>query len=169
MSAPSDLPAGARRRRAVAMQRPRLPRGGTRGFTLLELMFVLAIVAVLVASAVPPYVDHVRRARIVEAVTRLAEQRVRMEQFFLDNRRYDDGAGSCGHAVPPPAPADAFAIACSASAGSYLISATGLDSKGMRGFVYTIDEADLRRTPAVPAGWVASDQCWVLRRDGSCG
>lgn len=138
------------------------------GFTLIELVIVIAIIATLAAIAVPTYADYVRRSRIVEAVTRLADHRARMEQFFLDNRRYDDGAGNCGQAAPPVAAADAFAFACSPSATGYTVSATGTAGKGMQGFVYTIDETDAHRTPAVPDGWVASRTCWVVRRDGSC-
>ena len=147
---------------------PRRPAGWPPGFTLIELLVVVAITAVLAAIAIPTYADHLRRGRITEALTRLSDQRVRMEQFFLDHRRYDDGAGGCGHPPPPVGGADAFALDCAAAAMGYVVRATGVDAKGMRGFVYTIDQADVRRTPAVPDGWVGSDRCWVVRRDGGC-
>ena len=137
------------------------------GFTLIELLVVLAITAVLAALAVPFYADHVRRARIVEATARLADHRVRMEQYFLDNRRYDD-AGGCGWPAPATAAADAFALACTATAATYVVTATGVAGRGMQGFAYTIDHANARATPAVPDGWVGSDRCWVVRRDGTC-
>ena len=136
-------------------------------FTLTELVIVIAIIAVLAAMAIPQYLDHLRRARLTEAITRLADHRVRMEQFFLDNRRYDDDAGRCGYPAPAPSPADTFAIECFAAANAYSVTATGIG--GMQGFVYTIDQANAHRTPAVPPGWLASDTCWVVRRDGSCG
>ena len=148
--------------------RHRPPPRRPPGFTLIELVIVIAIVATLVAIAVPTFADHLRRGRIVEGITRLADHRVRMEQVFLDNRRYDDGAGNCGYAAPGTA-ADAFALECTVSATGYTVTATGLAGKGTQGFVYTIDETDARRTPAVPDGWVASRSCWVMRRDGSCG
>jgi len=140
-----------------------------RAFTLIELLVVLAITAVLAALAVPSYADHVRRARIAEATARLADHRVRMEQFFLDNRRYDDGNGGCGWPAAAPAAADAFALACTAAAATYMVTATGVAGRGMQGFAYTIDHANARATPAVPDGWVGSDRCWVIRRDGTCG
>jgi type IV pilus assembly protein PilE len=143
---------------------PRPRRRG--GFTLIELLIVIAIIATLAAIAVPAMSDHLRRGRIVEAVSRLADHRVRMEQYFLDYRRYDDGAGNCGY--PLSGAADAFALACTLSATGYSVTATGLAGKGTQGFVYTIDEADARATPAVPDGWVGSRSCWVMRRDGSC-
>lgn len=139
------------------------------GFTLVELIVVLAIVAVLASIAVPQYLDFMRRGRLVEATTRLADHRVRMEQYYLDNRRYDDDTGNCGWPVAPAGDGDAFALGCTASAGFYTITATGVAARGMQGFVYSIDQANARRTPGVPPGWVPSDTCWVVRRDGTCG
>ena len=138
-----------------------------QGFTLIELLMVIAIIATLAGIAIPTMSDHLRRSRIVEAVSRLADHRARMEQYFLDYRRYDDGAGNCGYPLIGAA-ADAFALACTLSATGYSVTATGLQGKGTLGFVYTIDEADARATPAVPDGWISSRTCWVMRRDGSC-
>jgi type IV pilus assembly protein PilE len=148
---------------------PSPPPWPPSGFTLIELLVVLAITAVLATIAIPTYADHLRRGRITEALARLADHRVRMEQFFLDHRRYDDGAGQCGHAPPPAGAADAFALDCTAGSTRYVVRATGREARGMHGFVYTIDQANARSTPAVPDGWVGSDRCWVVRRDGSCG
>jgi type IV pilus assembly protein PilE len=149
----------------VSMPSPRLD---APGFTLVELLIVIAVTAVLAASAAPSFVDYIRRARINEAVIRLSDYRVRMEQYFLDNRRYDDGAGNCGAVAPTASPADAFDVVCTAAATTYTIAATGLAAKSMQGFVYTLDHANAHRTASVPVGWVSSDVCWVVRRDGSC-
>jgi type IV pilus assembly protein PilE len=139
------------------------------GFTLVELIVVLAIVAVLGSIAVPQYLEYMRRGRLTEATTRLADHRVRMEQYYLDNRRYDDDTGNCGWPVAPVGGSDAFALACTANASFYTVTATGVAARGMLGFVYTIDQANARRTTGVPAGWVPNDACWVVRRDGTCG
>jgi len=139
-----------------------------RGFTLIELLVVIAIVGVLVAIAVPSYADYVRRGRIVEAATRLSDQRVRMEQYFLDHRRYDDGAGGCGYAPLPPSAADTFGIECLAAASTYIATARGIAGRGMQSFAYSVDQANARQTTAVPSGWIGSNICWVIRRDGSC-
>jgi type IV pilus assembly protein PilE len=138
------------------------------GFTLIELLMVVAIVGVLTAIAVPSFTDYLRRGRIVEAVTRLSDHRVRMEQYFLDNRRYDDGAGGCGYAASPAGPADAFALECTAVGATYTITARGIAGRAMAGFAYTVDHSSAQKTVAVPDGWVANDSCWVVRRDGSC-
>lgn len=142
---------------------------GCPGFTTVELAIALTVVAVLAAVAIPSYADHLRRARIAEALTQLADQRVRLEQHFLDNRRYDDGNGGCAALATPAVTADNFAIECRADAATFTLAAVGIPGRGMQGFVFTIDEANHRRTPSVPTGWMNSERCWVIRHDGTCG
>ena len=64
------------------------------GFTLIELMIVVAIVGILATIAYPSYSDYVIRGRIPEATSALAAKRVQLEQFFQDNRTYV-GAPAC--------------------------------------------------------------------------
>lgn len=137
-----------------------------RGFTLIEVMITIAIIAILAAIAIPQYTDHVTRGRIPVATSALADMRIRMEQFFQDNRTYQNGA-ACG--VPNPAGLAHFALTCAApTPNTYTITATG--SGSMASFVYDIDQAGLRRTTGVPAtgGWVANNTCWVTRKAGGC-
>ena len=58
------------------------------GFTLIEIMITVAVIAIIAAVALPSYFDYVTRSRLVEARANLADMRTRMEQFFLDNRTY---------------------------------------------------------------------------------
>jgi type IV pilus assembly protein PilE len=138
-----------------------------RGFTLMELMIAIAIVAILAAIAIPSYSEYVRRGRISEAVSALSGQRVKMEQFFQDNRTYA-GACTAGTVAPPITNTPNFQYACSNLTGTtYTITATGQGS--MAGFVYTLDQNNTRQTTGVPSGWtLPSDNCWALKKDGSC-
>src|SRR5688500_3851726 len=52
------------------------------GFTLIELMIAMAVMAILAAVAMPAYNDYVRRGMLVEATNNLSDMRVRMEQFY---------------------------------------------------------------------------------------
>jgi type IV pilus assembly protein PilE len=65
------------------------------GFTLIELMIVLAIVAILAAIAYPSYQDSVRKSRRADARAVLVEAAQWMERYFTVNNRYDqDRAGN---------------------------------------------------------------------------
>jgi type IV pilus assembly protein PilE len=141
-----------------------------KGFTLIEVMVVVAIVAILSAIAVPGYNNYVMRSKISEAVANLSDMRVKMEQYFLDNRTY---VGACAAGTVAPMPTGRyFTFACpTLTATTYTITATGIASEGMGGpppFVYTIDQNNTRVTVSAPPGWSASLTCWTLRKDGSC-
>ena len=58
------------------------------GFSLLELMIVVAIVAIIAAIAVPSYQEHTRKSRRAGATAALIDATSRQEQFFLDNKSY---------------------------------------------------------------------------------
>jgi len=70
--------------------RARCAHGGraARGFTLIELMVVVAIVAILVGIAVPAYQDAVRKSRRGQAKADLVELAQRAERFHTVNNSY---------------------------------------------------------------------------------
>jgi len=141
------------------------------GFTIIELMIAVAIIAILAAVALPAYEDYVRRARLVEGFTSLADFRVRMEQFYQDNRRYDGGGlDGCGAAAPN---SKSFTFNCApglAPSQTYTITATGIANQGLTGFVYTLNEKNVRATTTLGAAWNGAPNaaCWVRRKDGTC-
>jgi type IV pilus assembly protein PilE len=136
-----------------------------RGFTIIELMIVVAIVAILAAVAMPIYSDYVMRSRLPEAHGALSTGRVRAEQWFQDQRVYTGFAcptdtnfwryTGCGNA---------------AAANTYTITATGQGR--MAGFVFTINETNTRQTTGAPAGWAPAGglpiNCWTIRKGGDC-
>jgi type IV pilus assembly protein PilE len=58
------------------------------GFTLVELMIIVAIVAILAAVATPAYVNYINRARQSEAVEALMRAKMDQEAYWADNSRY---------------------------------------------------------------------------------
>ncbi len=150
-------------------------RPSVAGFTLIEVMITVAIIAILAAIAVPAYSDYVTRSKIIGATTRMGDIRTQMEKYFFDNRTYSN-AGVCGAQPAINAynadPASDFIMSCPPgplTATTYTLQADGNPVRGMNGFTYTVDQANQKVTVNVPAGWGgAGSLCWVLRKDGSC-
>ena len=139
-----------------------------RGFTLIELMIVVVIVAILAAVAIPAYTEYIQRGKLVEATSNLSDMRVKLEQYFQDNRTY---IGACVAGTAPPLPTGRyFTYACSnLSATGFTVTATGIAAQGTSGFTYSIDQTNARTTTSLPTGWTgAGSTCWVLKKDGSC-
>lgn len=64
------------------------------GFSLIELMVAVVIVAILAAVALPAYQDHLRKGRRAAAQAFLVETASRQGQYLLDARRYAVGTGA---------------------------------------------------------------------------
>ena len=143
---------------------PRLVRA--RGFTLIELMVVVAIVAILATIALPAYNTYVTRSKLADAQNGLANYYVLMEQYFQDNRSYGTG-GACGGALPS---SKYFTFSCTLSSSTtYTATATGTSGQGAQGFTFTVNQANTRATTAVPTGWsLPSGNCWVTNKNGIC-
>jgi type IV pilus assembly protein PilE len=63
-----------------------------KGFSLAELMVVVAIMAILAAVAVPAYVNYLNRMRQADAAAQLLIAHAEQEQYRLDNGRYAEKA-----------------------------------------------------------------------------
>lgn len=62
----------------------------TAGFTLIELMIVVAIIGVLGAVAYPSYIDYVKRGKRADAKAYLLQVATKQQQYFMDARQYAD-------------------------------------------------------------------------------
>lgn len=139
-----------------------------RGFTLIEVMITVAIVAILSAVAVPAYSDYIRRGQLPEAFTNLSDYRTKMEQYYQDNRNY--GTAACADVGPPswsvwPSSKKYFTYDCLLTLGGqgYLIAATGSSGRAT-GHDYSINESNAQTTSAFKGAAVAKT-CWVARGD----
>ena len=70
------------------------------GFTLMELLVVLAIIGILAAIAIPNYSHSVTRSRRAQAASCLQEASQFMERFYTTNLRYDQDAAGNANALP---------------------------------------------------------------------
>jgi type IV pilus assembly protein PilE len=128
------------------------------GFTLIELMIVVVIVAILATIALPSYNNYLRRGQLTEATNNLSAFRIQMEQYYQDNYSYAAAAGGCGAALPTPAVY--FTYSCVATAATYTATATGVTGRLTAAFTYTIDQANVQATTAAGAGCTTSTTAW---------
>ena len=138
----------------------------SKGFTLIELMIVVAIIGILASIAYPSYTNYVKRAKVPQATGELAQMRNRMERFYQDNRNYGAG-GNCGATASP---VDAFTIACQTtnSGQGYVITATGKMDKGMANFEYTVDQNNVRTSKTYFGSSATSSSCWLTKAGSTC-
>lgn len=146
-----------------------------KGFSLIELMIVVVIIGILASVALPAYQDYVTRSKITDATSNLANKRIRMEQWFQDNRTYlnADAAGT-NPCSPDTTSSRYFTFSCliPASGVSYTIQAAGGNAstgdQSMSGFTYTIDQNNAKATTITHSGWTGNPTCWVTHKGGSC-
>jgi type IV pilus assembly protein PilE len=131
------------------------------GFTLVELMIVVVIVAILASVALPAYQDYLIRGKLAEATSNLADARVKMEQYFQDNRTYD--AGGCPASVSTST--DYFTYTCTnLGTDTYTLTATGKAGTNLATFSFTVDQANAKTTTS-PWG---NGACWITTKGGAC-
>jgi len=155
------------------------------GFTLIELMITIVVIAVLSAIALPAYTDYVTRSKLAEAYAHLADLRVKMEQSYLDNRRYSSnaGGGTCGIPggnTPTVQGTKYFDFACLSSnataAGDqeYVLTATGKAAESLGGISFTINHSSTKATtvtaasPMADKGYASNAGCWIRKKPSQC-
>ena len=147
-----------------------MQRNRPHGFTLIELMIAVAIVAILAMVAVPSYSAYIMRGHLAEAASGLAATRAQMERHYQDNRSY----ATVG-AFTTPCAADAstrtyghFVISCSGTPDATTFTLQAVGSGPVTGFTYTIDQADVRATTAAATGWNTCASKWLTKKGESC-
>lgn len=133
----------------------------SKGFTLIELMITVAIIAILSAIAYPSYVDYVLRGYLVDATNGMANGQAQLEQFYQDNRKYTDG--------PCPSNTTNFTFTCALTDPEYTITATGAGPASAFRYTYTYTVAGGLVKATTKSSWgSACASAWIVRKGQSC-
>ena len=108
----------------------------TTGFTLIEILIALAIVAITTTFAVSGYRRYLVRSQRIEAVQGLLAAAAEQEKFHLAHGRYGDSLDAARNAEPPGLP-----VASTTPRGRYRLR---IDSADAAGFVVIAERLDRR-------------------------
>ena len=78
------------------LNRPGTRLDEQRGFTLIELMIVIAIVGILSAVALPAYQNYTLRAKMAEPIAKLAEVKTSIAEYYAINNQLPPSASAAG-------------------------------------------------------------------------
>lgn len=98
-----------------------------RGFTLIELMIVVAIIGILTAVVMPSYRNYVLESQREDTMTKLLQVIQLQERFYLNNARYAADMATLNYDVDP--------------LGQWVIAYNGVDTYGVR--IGLCDEASI--------------------------
>lgn len=129
-------------------------------------MITVAIIGILAAVALPSYTSYVNRGKITEAIASLADYRIKMEQYFQDNRNYGTANGSCPVVVIS---SQSFQYTCvvGSSTPSVAYTATAMSIAGALGtaagdYTFAITELNAKSTSKFQGAAVVKT-CWLVK------
>jgi len=127
-----------------------------RGFTLIELMITVVVIAILAAIAYPSYIDSVRKSRRADGKAFLTDAAAREERFFALNNTYTSvivAPGGLGYSSVT-SPGGHYTLAVVLAGGGYTLTAMAVGSQasdtasGTACTPLTLNSLDVK-TPAV--------------------
>jgi len=125
------------------------------GFTLIELMITLAIVAILSSIAAPAYTSYIARSRRADARVQLVQAAQFMQRFYTANDRFDQDRA--GNSVSSQIPAN---LKQSPADGSKLYNLLDLVAGDAISGSVTVTPSDYKLTMAPVSGTsMAADAC----------
>ncbi|SED02385.1 type IV pilus assembly protein PilE [Pseudomonas mohnii] len=126
-----------------------------RGFTLIEIMIVIAIIGIVMTIAVPSFTEYLNKGRRTEVASLLSEQAQILERFYSQKNVYTDATGlSAGN--------DYYTITPTLTDQTFLLTAVRKPGTSMAADKcgdFTMTNTGVRGMVNATAGLTAKD-CW---------
>lgn len=128
------------------------------GFTLIELMIVIAIISILAAIAIPNYNSYTTKAKLTEAKSNLLQLQTLQEQFYQDYRVYAGGVAATAAAPTTAGGTDGriawnastqakyfdYAIATANSGQNFTANAAGRTANGLGSYQFAVNNQNVK-------------------------
>lgn len=131
-----------------------------QGFTLIELMIVVAIIGILAAIALPAYQTYTAKARFTEVVQATSPYKLGVEMCYAETGDLADCGTAGTKGIPAATTSGAGFVASVAVGANGVVTATAVSTDGLSGETF-------RLTPAAAAGGSGVQLEWT--RSGTCG
>ncbi|QBX43460.1 MULTISPECIES: type IV pilin protein [Pseudomonas] len=126
-----------------------------RGFTLIEIMIVIAIIGIIITIAAPSYTEYLKKGRRAEVVSLLSEQAQSLERFYTKNNVYTGitglSTGNDFYTITPTIADQTFLLTATRKAGTTMAT----DKCGD----FTLTNTGVRSMNNATTGLTTKD-CW---------